>query len=65
MSKTKIEKYMPMILSFKEKAKSYGLKDSWQSSAYYVNPFEDEMLKRCEINSYEELISILKGENNG
>ena len=45
--------------------KSYGLKDSWQSSAYYVNPFEDEMLKRCEINSYEELISILKGENNG
>ena len=27
MSKTKIEKYMPMILSFKEKAKSYGLKD--------------------------------------
>ena len=27
MSKTKIEKYMPMILSYRDKAKSYGLKD--------------------------------------
>ena len=27
MNKTKIERYMPMILSFKGKAESYGLKD--------------------------------------
>lgn len=45
--------------------KSYGLKDSWQSSAYYVNPFKDKMLQQCEINTYDELIAILKGENNG
>lgn len=45
--------------------KTYDLKDSWQSSAYYVNPLKDEMLKKCEINTYEELIAILKGENNG
>lgn len=45
--------------------KSYGLKDTWQSAAYYVNPFIDQELKKCEINSYEELLIVLKGENNG
>mgnify|MGYP000983035483 CR=1 len=34
--------------------KSYGLNDSWESAAFFVNPLEDKKLKECEINSFED-----------
>ncbi len=37
---------------------SYGLKDKWESAAFFVKP-SDKRLIQCEINSYSDLSNIL------
>ena len=36
----------------------YGLNDSWESAAYFVNPLKDGELKSCEINNLSALDKI-------
>lgn len=40
--------------------KSYGIRDTWQSAAYFVNPLTDERLKQCEIHNLDELIEAVR-----
>jgi hypothetical protein len=37
------------------KKSDYGLKDSWESAAFFVNPLEDLKLKEAEINNLDQL----------
>jgi len=44
--------------------KSYGIRDTWQSAAYFVNPLTDAKLKQCEIQNLNQLIKAVKDFNN-
>jgi hypothetical protein len=37
------------------KKNDYGLKDSWESAAFFVNPLKDLKLKEAEINDFDQL----------
>ena len=39
--------------------KAYGIKDTWQSAAYFVNPLTDKELIQCEIRDINDLIEAI------
>ncbi len=44
--------------------KAYGIRDTWQSAAYFVNPLKDQRLIECEIRSKNELIDAVNQFKN-
>jgi len=52
-----IEKNLSMRINYKNAYASRT--DTWESSAYYINPLTDSYLKKIEINSIDDLENVL------